>query len=218
MSFFIVVATSNVSGKLTKSDKESIESFIADLKIDKDLIHRDYDYQINVLTQINSKVLSHIKNSSDGIPLGESREPSFQIEKGYGQCFDRSRLIEKTCKYLGLKTRHIYIINNESKTSLIKNLLSQNTTSHASSEVKTLRGWLIVDSNFEWLSIDKNGNPISFSNIKGASLQNSPPSEVFPFYKNNIYYIYGFYSRHGQFYKPYNPIPDYNLRELLYNF
>ena len=70
LSLVIVIMTNNVSGKLTNSDKESIKLLIADLKIDKDLIHRDYDYQINVLTQINSKVLSHIKNSSDGIPLG----------------------------------------------------------------------------------------------------------------------------------------------------
>lgn len=26
------------------------------------------------------------------------------------------------------------------------------------------------------------------------------------------------YSRHGRFYHPFNVIPDYNLRELLYNY
>ena len=218
ITLIIIIFYNNVPSKLTEQDKVSIEQFIGDLDIDLKLIQEDYEYQIEILKKINKKVLTSIEPSSSGIPLGESREPSEQIDKGFGQCFDRSRLIEKTCKFLGFKTRHLYIINNDSDKSLIKNLLSPSTLSHATSEVKTLKGWIIIDSNFEWLSISIDGNPIPYSKLNEADLLNKIPNEVFPFYLDDTFVIYGFYSRHGNFYKPYNPIPDYNLRELLYNF
>ena len=215
----ILFLINNVPSRLTKKDKLSIEKFIGDLEIDKVLIQKDYNYQIKVLTQISNKVLDEIKPSSDGIPTGQSREPSIQIAAGYGQCFDRSRLIEKICRSLGFKTRHLYIIQNDQGRTLIKALLSSNTNSHATSEIKTNKGWIVIDSNFKWLSVSEENLPIPFSKLnKVHNLTTTPPEEVIPFYLSKTYRIYGFYSRHGYFYKPYLPIPDYNIRELLYNF
>ena len=125
--FIVIITTNNVPSRLTKKDKVSIESFIQDLNIDKTKIKDDYNYQISALTLISDKVLDEIKPSINGIPTGQSREPSIQIEAGYGQCFDRSRLIEKIGKYLGFKTRHLYVINNNQDQSFLKALFSSNT-------------------------------------------------------------------------------------------
>ena len=94
--------------------------------------------------------------------------------------------------------------------------------SHAFTEVLTQKGWMVVDSNDRWISIDSKNNPVSIAQIKlsaeGAAdfaWSQIPPNKK---YMNPFIFVYGLYSRHGQFYPPYNFIPDVNYRELAQNF
>ena len=97
----------------------------------------------------------------------------------------------------------------------------------------TKKGWLVIDSNFPWIALDVNNNPLSIKNIQ-QSLDNSvdidwkkSPLDVVggntsKYVKSIIYTkpfvaVYGLYSRHGRFYPPYNLIPDINYGEFIQN-
>lgn len=207
----------NVSKKITSEDKIQIESLLNFQNEDVSKINDNFENQITFIKKIQSIVIDSISPSQTGIPLGRNREPINVIQYGQGQCFDRSRLIEKILIHYGFKIRHLSIYKMEESTKLLKTLLSTGTPSHATVEVKTLKGWMIVDSNTKWLSLDKNSLPMNFKNLNPDKFHQQPDVILLPFYSNNSLGIYGLYSRHGHFYPPYNRIPDFNFRELFYN-
>ena len=45
-------------------------------------------------------------------------------------------------------------------------LLTPRVRSHAAIEVLTKKGWLVVDPNHPWISIDALNNPLSINKIK----------------------------------------------------
>jgi hypothetical protein len=218
LSGIIVFVMHNVSKKLTISDNAVISNLTDSLNIDHELLHQNYDYQIKAIEKIQEQVLHQIEPSSTGIPFGEKREPENVIKIGEGQCFDRSRLLEKIFIFYDLKTRHLSIFHHPKFHAFIKVITSRSVASHATTEVRTLKGWLIVDSNNKWISKNLKGEAVSFKNIEGQQWMVEPDASLAPFYTNKSTVVYGIYSRHGQFYPPFNKIPDYNIRELFYNF
>ena len=62
--------------------------------------------------------------------------------------------------------------SKEKTHSSIKSLITPQIRSHAASEVLTKKGWLVVDSNYPWVAIDVNNNPISIKKIQ-QSVDNS---------------------------------------------
>jgi hypothetical protein len=214
----ILTVVHNVSKRVTVTDKVVISNLTDSLNINRELLRQDYNYQIRTIEKIQEQVLNIIEPSSTGIPLGEEREPENVINIGAGQCFDRSRLLEKIFIFYGFKTRHLSIYFDSVKISALKRLLGGNVSSHATTEVKTIKGWLIVDSNSNWISYDRIFQPMSFANLDNQLLKNQPDETLNSFYLKNSTAVYGLYSRHGQFYPPFNKIPDYNIRELFYNF
>jgi hypothetical protein len=105
--------------------------------------------------------------------------------------------------------------------SAIKTLLTPGGFSHAISEVLTSRGWLVVDSNAIWFSLDKNDRPIpledlwfGLENSKPVEWKNEAPSFL---YNEPFIFVYGLYSRHGKFYPPYNFVQDIHIGEFIQN-
>ena len=148
-----------------------------------------------------------------------SAEPKEFMERGYGCCVQYSRLIEKSLNYYNFETRHIFLISPYKDISL-SNFLSLGQQSHAVTEVLTSKGWMGIDSILTVIvAINENGK---FKVYKYADIINNKKSkEIFPnndFYHQNLDLIYGLYSRHGYFYGPNLPGPEFNLREILYNF
>ena len=142
------------------------------------------------------------------------------FENKQGQCYDFSRTIEKILIIKQLETRHVAIYQRLNS-STFKILTTPKSSSHSLLEVKTKKGWMIVDSNYPFLAIDNKNNPISFKQlVKASSVEwkNEIPKGYEIYYKEPVIPIYGLYSRHGKFYKPYDFVPDYNFCELLYNF
>ena len=79
-----------------------------------------------------------------------------------------------------------------------------------------------MDSNAPFYAMDTEGNIFSYEQLVKES---ETPNWLLPigddldhFYTPEVIFVYGLYSRHGRFYPPYNAIPDYNIRELFYNF
>ena len=107
-------------------------------------------------------------------------------------------LIEKMLRFRGLQT-----------------LLDPQSDSHAVTEVRTAAGWLVVDSNEAWLSIDRSGQPQPMTAVQEAAHTWQRPLPAF--YRQPFICVYGLYSRHGRFYPPCNPVPDLHWKEVLAN-
>lgn len=159
------------------------------------------------------------------IPYNHRREPADLVREQTGICYDRSRTLEKALRLAGLEVRHAALYSLDPMTSWFSILAALTTRrrlpSHAVSECLTLEGWLVVDSNQSWVSLDNDQRPVSLAEMRAAATDGAidwrePPAELI--YRRPFVYVYGLYSRHGRFYPPFNPIPDVNWRELLWNF
>ncbi len=179
-----------------------------------------YEDEVNFIRSVQHAVLSIVQGNK-GIPLGQKREPKELYEAGTGLCFDRSRVIEKILQYSGFDVRHVFILSLEETGSVIQAIMAAGVSTHAVTEVLTAKGWLVVDSNAPWVSIETNGAPVSIERMRYGVGHPAPirwdrevPSTI---YVKPFTFFYGLYSRHGHFYPPYNGIPDVNYGEVLHN-
>ncbi|PHV10931.1 transglutaminase domain-containing protein [Chitinimonas sp. BJB300] len=208
-----------VDNSLSEEDREYARFYLGrgDFFIESLL----YEEEVKLISLVQSSVLK-IAPIDKGIPIDKERELKDLYLAGRGECYDRSRAIEKLLRYVGFKTRHVALYLIRGKDSAMRSILTYPNTSHAVTEVLTKRGWLAVDSNNYWLSVDARGNPIPIEEIQRRQRVNieiewadPPPS---PMYTWPFSFVYGLYSRHGRFYPPYNAIPDINYQEFLDNF
>ena len=210
---------SRVDNTITFEDKRFITDYFIKLEAGNPY-KTSYEEQLNLIKSIQHSVFV-VAPTQGSIDKRNTREPKDLYIKKTALCHDRSRVIEKILRYYGFMTRHISIYSTKETGSVLKSLLTPNIDSHALTEVKTSKGWLVVDSNEEWVAIDDKNQPISISaiiknkkNVK-ERLLNDFPSFI---YMEDFFVIYGLYSRHGMFYPPFNIIPDINYSEFLYNF
>lgn len=207
-----------VDNSLSPEDKQYIVKYLTEVKPLPEQIA--YEDELTFIRSVQHAVL-HVAPEQLGIPFGHKREPKDLYEAKTGACFDRSRTIEKILRHSGFNLRHAFILSTEHAGSAVKALLTSRTQSHAVTEVATKQGWLIVDSNAPWISLDVEGRPISIETIRSrmsraGSLrwEKEPPSDI---YLQPFTVVYGLYARHGRFYPPYDFIPDVNYGELLSN-
>jgi len=175
-----------------------------------------YEAQIRFIEQAQRAVLNAAPRQK-GLPYRQPREPKQLLEAGNGACYDRSRAIEKILTHHGFETRHVFLLSTEATGSALKSLLKPGVSSHAVTEVRTEKGWVVVDSNSAWMSIAKDGRPVAMREIQRGGVGRFANQPAEPIFFGPFTFVYGLYSRHGYFYAPYNPIPDVNYRELLYN-
>ncbi|MDR5903031.1 transglutaminase domain-containing protein [Halomonas icarae] len=179
-----------------------------------------FEDQVAFIRRVQDAVLGEVPVNA-GIPHGQPREPDDLLARGMGLCFDRSRFIEKALRHHGFETRHIAIYSTEETGSALVSLLTPQISSHAVTEVKTSRGWLVVDSNERWLSLDKGYQPVSIEQLsemerkeRQAQLLHQPDIAI---YADEFTFVYGLYSRHGMFYPPYDRVPDIHVPEFAMN-
>lgn len=146
------------------------------------------------------------------IPEFSDREPADLFKAKSGLCYDRSRTYDKVFSWLGFESRHIYVLYPEhpvtqEKLPYWKIFFVRGANSHAVTEVRTSRGWILVDSNSTWISVAKDGTPVDADNIRARarSFETIPP-----YFDKEFLPIRGLYSRRGQFYRPYVPYPEFN--------
>lgn len=181
---------------------------------------RTYEDEVDFIRKVQHAVL-RVAPIDDGLPFDQRRGLKQLYEAGKGLCYDRSRVIEKILRDFGFKARHMSLYPTGETGSAWKSLLTAGIDSHAVTEVMTSKGWLVVDSNDPWMSLDGKGYPVSIEKMRlQAEGQDEEPATLSP--PNKIYtqpfvYIYGLYSRHGHFYPPYDFIPDINYSELMMN-
>ena len=214
----------NVDKKLNEEDKRYIRLYLPGVA-EGSAIHASYAEQLRLI-QLAKQAVADRTRSWMGIPEGQPREPKQLYLGRSGVCYDRSRTLEKIFLYLGFENRHLSMFMREPDVHSYTTLLLHHVPSHAISEVLTSHGWLMVDSNDFWLSLDERGEPVSMNKLQLRYLAGKPVKWKMPvldidnmFYNDRCIPIYGLYSRHGRFYPPYiHYIPDYRIRGLLYNF
>ena len=207
-----------VNNSLSEEDKQYIPLYLTNISPLPD--KPSYKDEINFIILVQQSVLK-IAPEEKGLPFGQKREPKELYEAKSGLCYDRSRVIEKILRYSGFETRHISVYSKAKTASSFKSIITPGVPSHAITEVLTKKGWLIVDSNYPWISINVDKQPVSINNIK-HSIDNAAPiqwNEEPPtiIYLEPFTFVYGLYSRHGYFYPPYNFFPDINYGEFFQN-
>lgn len=246
-----LIYTTNVKTKLSDSDIDAIEQLNVG-KTCNNLL--GFDDEINCVVSIQNAIyeiipykedFSHLKCLYDNAEIRENLfdinyEPEIYIEYQAGCCVLRSRYLEKALIYYGFNIRHLGIFRAN---NFIEVLTSRTIISHSSTEVKTSKGWMYVDSVDRFIAITIDGKPVVAENYKNIDKEKlkykftpDPKSELFKSFQNNFdewnlnhniwnpefktYIIYGLHSRHGNFYKPKFKIdiPDINWSNFLYNF
>ncbi len=167
---------------------------------------RDFAAQVAAIRFVQDTVLG-IAPANDPIPNLHTREPKDLMAARSGLCYDRSRTFEKAMSYVGLKTRHVFVLYADGK-SFLGALTTRGQPTHAVSEVLTARGWLTVDSNSNWTSLDKSGRPMV---IDAVWHQPSRFASIPVYMKRPFWAIRGLYDRMGQLYPPFvSHLPDLN--------
>lgn len=182
---------------------------------------RGFIQQVAAVLAIQDAVLT-AATVNEGIPLGKTREPAALLRYHKGLCYDRSRAIEKALALLGLETRHVAVYAIAPGSSALDALLTPGVSSHALSEVRTDKGWMLVDSNHRWISLSAAGQPVSIARLAAegtASFAWAPqvPAKPKRIFSAPFTWLYGLYSRHGRFYPPMDSVPDVNWPQLLAN-
>jgi hypothetical protein len=201
ISFIGLAFVTNLSTEVLRED----EVVFMSLGFKKSKINLSYADEIDLISRFQAAVFKRAPLGV-GIPLFQEREPSDLIEFGQGLCYDRSRTLDKGLKYLGFETRHVFLLHRQNK-SFLTAFLSFGQASHAVTEVKTSKGWLLVDSNTPWLSITRSGTPVNADDVwqRFSEFQDPPP------YLNEPWWaIRGLYSRKGHFYPPFITFPELN--------
>ena len=212
------LAYSSVDNSLSTEDRQYIQKYLNGMRRLPE--NPTYFDELEFIVSVQRSVLD-VAPGNDGIPYGQKREPKDLYLAKSGLCYDRSRVIEKILRYSGFDTRHISIYSTRETGSAISSLITPEVSSHAVTEVLTANGWLVVDSNRPFVSIDKNRQPIPVQKIKlaGEGLafiewNREPQADI---YREPFTFIYGLYSRHGKFYPPYNFVPDIHYGEFIQN-
>lgn len=254
ISLLSIYLVTNVSKKLTAIDVELIES----LDLDKHCLNiNNFKKELNCIKKVQTTVFNavphrsnydHLKCSYDTTPiderhLGDNLEPYIYINNGFGCCNVKSRFIEKILIYYNFNVRHLAVYRVVNFLDFFST--NKNTISHSSTEVKTSKGWMYVDSVDDFVGITKSFEPITsleyFEIDKEHLLYKFLPSkenaELYQGMVNDYNYwnknhnvwnnkdfkilvIYGLHSRHGNFYKPKFklPIPDISWLDFFYNY
>lgn len=211
--FFVFMAIlTNVSAKLQPEDVVAIKTI---LDTHERPAIQSFEDEIKVIRWAQARVF-HVAPGMDAIPDYSDREPIDLLKARSGLCYDRSRTLDKLLRWLGFETRHVYILfadegDETNAWQFVAHALSR-SSSHAVTEVKTSRGWLLVDSNEPWISLNRDLVPVSAGQIHERRAEFEAPPE---YLKTPLWAIRGMYSRKGQLYRPFVFFPEFNWPDFL---
>lgn len=218
-----MIVTYNVPKKISEEDITYIKKIIQDQRLDirslRKVKAKTFAEELFAITSVQESAFATAPKVRL-IPLSTPREPKNLYNSKAAYCGDRARYIDKALRYLGYTTRYASLYHNDEKRGFVSTLLTrtsyESSESHALIEVKTSKGWMIVDTRHKWISLTQANQPISLEELKDKELayfqwNNRNKEEAWPLLDKNYYIIYELYSRHGQFYAPYTRyIPDIN--------
>ena len=204
--FAALAAYSNVPTWVTASDKV----VFIEMGLVRPNATLSFEQQVALIRRVQFETFKRAPLGV-GIPDYQAREPSDLMKFGQGLCFDRSRTFDKAFTYLGLDSRHVYLLYKGNLT-FWDALFHKGQTSHAVTEVKTSKGWMFVDSNTPWVAITRHGEPVSADEVwqRFDEFDNPPHYLAAPWWA-----IRGMYSRKGQLYGAGIVFPELNWVDFL---
>jgi hypothetical protein len=209
---FALAAITNVSTDVSADDRRAFETILGLKRPDHTL---SYSEELQLIRTLQSRILT-IAPEGPPIPEYQSREPLDLLRNRTGLCYDRSRTLEKLFAWMGFEVRHVYILfltDLEGRPmSPLQALFTPGSPSHAVTEVKTQRGWMIVDSNSPWIGVTDRGIPVRTSEV--FSMRKSLP-DMPEYFAVQAISVPGLYSRRGQFYRPFIPFPELSWPTFL---
>lgn len=209
-AFVAVAWWHDVPSTLTQADEVAIEIILAGHEVAR--APADYEQQVATVAAVQDAVFAASARYR-AIPQGHTREPADLLLMGHGLCFDRSRTIEKALQAVGMEVRHVAVYE-----SWVELLFTATKDSHALTEVKTSRGWMLVDSVADWRGIDARGDPVSAERLGAGGVDLATPvPEAVSILDDGFVAVIGLYSRHGLFYPPFAPFPDVDWVQLAQN-
>ena len=201
-----------VDNQITLDDEQAIQT----LGVDDKCVNSIGPYEAEVQCLISIQAAVQAIGEKTCALASDLIEPSEFLRRNYGCCVDRARFIEKAARYYGYETRHIALIQPKYSYSLT-NLLPLNQSSHATSEILTVNGWLGVDSNEPFVLIGADNSPETYRDAIN-NLEKFPKMAPQEFYQERTDVIYGLYSRQGNFYGMNFPGPEFVYSELKWNW
>lgn len=215
----------NVSTSITAEDAMYIRKILERSTTPETLAYtEDFDKQIDIILTVQQASFNAAPEERV-IPLGRPREPKNLYEAKHAYCSDHARTIDKTLRMLGFNARFVSIYAKENGHSFLSTITTASSAervhSHALVEVLTSKGWMIIDTRRRWISLTKDSTPVSLRDLQHNGYAHYQWSASFveapwPLLMQDFYILYGFYSRHGQFYAPYTRyIPDIHWPDFL---
>ena len=238
---FIILFFNSESIELSQQDKIYLRQFLNDWQISviPQEVHKSFESEFNFISAIQDRVLSNVTGQQ--VPHAFFGNVRYYYQSRQGICYDRAVLLEKFLLLYHFPFRHVYLYFGDKMNPSLSDFFKTNLKSHAALEVKTLKGWMSIGTNANWLGVGGSQKLLDFYDLrrelvatKGVPRLQKTPSIGTPFWKVPGYQyaiIYGVYSRHGDFFTEdtinggrslftgqRHFLPDYNLRMLLYNF
>jgi hypothetical protein len=219
ISLICFIKYNEVDKKLTLNDNKYIELILSDFNIDKEINFNDLDYssKIQFIHSIQKKIVDN-PNLNKMIEKNYDREPKNYYNIKPNICYDNSRVMQKIFNYFDIETTQLAIYSKASNLPVLKLFFTPRIPSHSLTIVHIADKNLIVDSTNNFISLDNDLNSIPINSIKQYYDINWKYAKPHPIFRNDYFIIYGLYSRHGKFYRPFWHFPDINLSEFKLNF
>lgn len=205
---------SHVPGGITDKDRK----VIIEMGFDSSCKNATSSFQSEIQCIVDLKKwisTSFLNHSCDF--RGTEHEIDFIVDNRSICCFDIARLLLKTLSFYGLKVRHIALFEKTKPWPL--DYFSR-VSSHAVVEVKTSKGWMLVDTTSPYIALKPDGSVLTLKAIRRALLSGGKfDFDTRALFEGKFHLVYGLYSRHGMFFPPFIPlIPDIDWAQFSYNF
>ncbi len=213
MGAFLMVAVflsaNGVDTTVTDQDRE----IIAKLGVDDSCGQiDDHGDEMECISQVQAAIYERYPSTRDAFVKGvtDHRVADYDA-RGYGSCYDRATFIEQALRHYGFDVRRVAIFKSQSSPL---NYLKPGIRSHALSEVKTSKGWMVVESIDPLLGVDRRGRIYTMGDIRQGLREGSIDDDTFglaipeDFFDGEFVYVYGLHSRHGYFFEPHLPVPE----------
>jgi hypothetical protein len=204
-----VVLAGSVSKALSPRDLEAIATLNADTACAR---LGSFEREIRCIRFIQRTVQAKVPNRRCA-GWGTNIEPMDFLERGYGCCYDRAQFMAKALEHYGIATRHVAL--HERRFGILS-LAVPGGESHATTEVRTSKGWMGVDSNDPFLLLTRDGRPVTYAHLREFphnAFADQP--RTWRFFDRPVQVTYGLYSRHGGFHGVRLPAPEINYPEFF---
>jgi hypothetical protein len=211
----LVYRLTRVDETLTEPDRASLETLgvLPACRAAKG----DFAAEISCFRLVQQRLLERVPDLHCVHAWGAvSHEPADVLARRQGCCYSRSRVIEKALRLAGYETRHLALYRRTHSIGLLDVLIA-GQSSHSTTEALTSRGWVVVDSNNQYVPVTADGVPLTSLDLRERAAKGVAGALPFAFMEGKFHVIYGFYSRHGGFYRPFVPLPDIAWKDVMYN-